>query len=172
MLVRRLDPALPLPRPALPGDAAADLSLTADLSLPPGERATVGTGIALALPSGYAGFVLPRSGLAARHGLTVVNAPGTVDAGYRGEIKVTVLNTDTTETVRLPRGSRIAQLLVLPVPAVRLVEVATLPGAARAERGFGSTGTSAPVAAEAPPTAGGPPTTADGRITDDVPGVR
>ena len=140
MLVRRLDPGVPPPQPALPGDAAADLTLTADTELAPGQRATVGTGIALALPAGYAAFVLPRSGLAARHGLTVVNAPGTVDAGYRGEIRVTLLNTDLTGHVRLSRGSRIAQLVVSRVVPVKLTESEELPSTDRGAGGFGHTG--------------------------------
>src|SRR6202020_3096849 len=102
------DPAVPLPSYAKPGDAGVDLAAAEDVDLAPGERAVVRTGIAIALPDGYAGFVHPRSGLAARHGITLVNAPGTADAGYRGEIKVTLLNTDTERPVRLQRGDRIA----------------------------------------------------------------
>jgi dUTP pyrophosphatase len=141
VLLRRLDPDVPVPAAAHPGDAGVDLVTTDALELAPGQRATVGTGIALALPDGFAAFVLPRSGLAARSGLTIVNAPGTVDAGYRGEVRVTLLNTDDRVTVRLERGDRIAQLIVLPVPRIRFVEVATLPGSVRGEAGFGSTGT-------------------------------
>ena len=141
VLLRRLDMGVDVPAPAMPGDAGVDLVTTTDIELAPGQRATVGTGLAVALPAGYAAFVVPRSGLAARAGLTVVNAPGTVDAGYRGEIRVTLLNTDRDETLRLQRGDRVAQLVVMPVPAVRFVEVATLPGSQRGERGFGSTGT-------------------------------
>lgn len=136
----RLDPQLPVPGYGHPGDAGADLCTAVDVVLAPGERRTVPTGVALALPVGYAGFVHPRSGLAARHGLTIVNAPGTVDAGYRGEIKVTLLNTDAAEPVRLTRGDRIAQLVVQQVEQVRFVEVDQLPGSARGAGGFGSTG--------------------------------
>lgn len=140
VLLRRLGPGTEVPRRARPGDAAADLSTREDVLLGPGERATVGTGVAIALPAGYAAFVLPRSGLAARHGVTVLNSPGTVDAGYRGEVRVTLLNTDTSHEVQLHAGDRVAQLLVLPVPAVRFVEVETLPGSDRGDDGFGSTG--------------------------------
>lgn len=142
VLLRRLDAGTAVPGRARPGDAAADLSTREDVLLGPGERATVGTGVAIALPAGYAAFVLPRSGLAARHGVTVLNSPGTVDAGYRGEVRVTLLNTDTSHEVRLHAGDRVAQLLVLPVPAVRFVEVETLPGSDRGDGGFGSTGSS------------------------------
>src|SRR6202046_3144791 len=112
VLIKRLDPELPLPARAHPGDAGADLVTAVDVELGPGERAVVPTGVAIALPDGYAAFVHPRSGLAAEYGVTIVNTPGTVDAGYRGEIKVTLLNTDTRDTVRLRRGDRIAQLVV------------------------------------------------------------
>lgn len=125
---------------ARPGDAGADLVSAEDLVLRPGERALVGTGVRIALPEGYAAFVVPRSGLAARHGITIVNAPGTVDAGYRGEIKVALLNTDATEEYRIARGDRIAQLIVLPVPQARFVPVDDLPDSDRGEGGFGSTG--------------------------------
>jgi dUTP pyrophosphatase len=138
--LQRLDPQLPAPGYAHPGDAGADLLTTVDLALAPGERATVSTGVAIALPAGYAGFVHPRSGLAARNGVTVVNAPGTVDAGYRGEIQVTLLNTDAATTVHLRRGDRIAQLVVQKVSRARFVEVERLPGSARGAGGFGSTG--------------------------------
>lgn len=146
VLVRRLpgSPDVPLPQRARPGDAGLDLVTTDEVVLGPGERRTVGTGIALALPAGCAAFVLPRSGLAARHGVTVLNAPGTVDAGYRGEVRVTLLNTDRDETVRLSPGDRVAQLVVLALPSVRLVEVGRLPGSERGEGGFGSTGTTTP----------------------------
>jgi dUTP pyrophosphatase len=140
VLVRRLDPALPLPAYAHPGDAGADVVSAVDVELAPGQRAVVPTGIALAVPDGYAAFVHPRSGLAARLGLALVNAPGTVDAGYRGELKVVVVNLDPTEPIRLHRGDRIAQLVVQPVERVRFEEVVTLPESARAEGGFGSTG--------------------------------
>lgn len=140
VLVRRLAD-VPMPTPARPGDAGLDLVTTDDVELPPGGRRTVGTGLAVALPAGCAAFVLPRSGLAARHGVTVLNAPGTVDAGYRGEVRVTLLNTDPTTAVRLAAGERIAQLVVLELPGVRLVEVDLLPGSDRGDAGFGSTGT-------------------------------
>jgi len=138
--VLRLDPGLPLPAYAHPGDAGADLVAAADVVLPPGGRATVGTGMAIAVPDGYAGFVHPRSGLASRHGITVVNAPGTVDAGYRGEVRVVLLNTDPAEPFTVRRGDRIAQLVVQPVTHVRFLEVAELPATPRGEGGFGSTG--------------------------------
>jgi dUTP pyrophosphatase len=138
--VRRLDPDLPLPAYAHPGDAGADLRAAADVVLPPGGRATIGTGVAVAVPDGHAAFVHPRSGLASRHGITLVNAPGTVDAGYRGEVRVVLLNTDPTEPFTVRRGDRIAQLVVQPVTRVRFVEVAELPGSPRGEGGFGSTG--------------------------------
>lgn len=140
VLVRRLTD-VPMPAPARPGDAGLDLVTTEDVELPPGARRTVGTGLAVALPAGCAAFVLPRSGLAATHGVTVLNAPGTVDAGYRGEVRVTLLNTDTTRPVRLVAGERIAQLVVMELPGVRLVEVDRLPRSDRGEAGFGSTGT-------------------------------
>ena len=140
LLVQRLDPELPLPSYSHPGDAGADLVSREDLTLAPGARATVPTGIAIALPDGYAAFVHPRSGLAARHGVTIVNAPGTVDAGYRGEIKVTLLNTDTAQAVDIHRGDRIAQLVIQRVQRAELVEVEHLPGSDRGTGGFGSTG--------------------------------
>lgn len=142
VLLRRLGD-VPLPARARPGDAGLDLVCTEDVELPPGGRRTVGTGVALALPAGTVAFVLPRSGLAARHGVTVLNAPGTVDAGYRGEVRVTLLNTDTRTPVRLRAGDRVAQLVVTALPTVRLVEVERLPGSARGDGGFGSTGTAA-----------------------------
>ena len=138
--VRRLDPGLPLPAYAHPGDAGADLRAADDVVLPPGGRATVGTGIAVAVPDGYAAFVHPRSGLASRHGITVANAPGTVDAGYRGEVRVVLLNTDPAEPFTVRRGDRIAQLVVQPVTQVRFLDVAELPPTPRGEGGFGSTG--------------------------------
>ncbi|MEC3894501.1 MULTISPECIES: dUTP diphosphatase [Nocardiopsis] len=138
--VRRLDPGLPLPAYAHPGDAGADLYTAVDVVLEPGERETVPTGLAIALPEGYAAFVHPRSGLAARSGLTIVNAPGTVDAGYRGEIRVTLLNTDPRTPVELSRGDRIAQLVIQRVERAEFVEADTLPDSARGSGGFGSTG--------------------------------
>jgi dUTP diphosphatase len=140
VLITRLDPAVPLPAYARPGDAGADLVAAEDIDLAPGERATVRTGIAIALPEGYAGFVHPRSGLAAKHGITLVNAPGTIDAGYRGEIKVILLNTDLVRAASLRRGDRIAQLVVQRVENVAFREVPVLPESARGDNGFGSTG--------------------------------
>ena len=140
VLLRRLDPGVPVPVPASPGDAGVDLVSTIDIDLAPGQRALVPTGIAIALPAGWAGFVHPRSGLAWRHGVTVVNAPGTVDAGYRGEIQVNLLNTDREQPVSIRRGDRIAQLVVQQVAVPRFVEVEHLPGSARGEGGHGSTG--------------------------------
>lgn len=141
VLIRRLDPALPLPAVARAGDAGTDLLAARDVELGPGERVLVPTGVAIALPDGYAAFVHPRSGLAARYGVTVVNAPGTVDAGYRGEIQVPLLNTDPVRAVRFQRGDRIAQLVVQRVERVVFHEVRALPGSARGDGGFGSTGT-------------------------------
>ena len=140
VLLQRLDPDLPAPTYARDGDAGADLVTAVDVELAPGQRTTVPTGVAVALPEGWAGFVHPRSGLAARHGLTIVNAPGTVDAGYRGEIKVVLLNTDATQTLVLRRGDRIAQLVVQPVARARFDEVDQLPGSVRGAGGLGSTG--------------------------------
>jgi dUTP pyrophosphatase len=140
VLVRRLDPELPLPSYAHPGDAGADLVAAVDVVLAPGERAVVPTGVAIALPPGCAAFVHPRSGLAARAGLGLVNAPGTIDEGYRGEIKVIVVNLDPREPIKLRRGDRIAQLVVQRVERVTFTEVGELPESARAEGGFGSTG--------------------------------
>jgi dUTP pyrophosphatase len=140
VLIQRLDPGVSTPVYAHPGDAGADLVATEDVELAPGERVMVPTGLAIALPDGYAAFVHPRSGLATRLGVTIVNAPGTVDAGYRGEIKVTLLNTDIRDTVRLQRGDRIAQLVIQRVERAVFHEVETLPGSARGDGGFGSTG--------------------------------
>ncbi|NUP03495.1 MAG: dUTP diphosphatase [Nonomuraea sp.] len=140
VLIQRLDTGLPLPSYAHPGDAGADLYAAEDVELLPGERAVVGTGVAIALPDGYAAFVHPRSGLAARHGVTLVNAPGTVDAGYRGEIKVTLINTDAKEPFRLQRGDRVAQLVVQRVERAAFYEAERLPGSVRGANGFGSTG--------------------------------
>lgn len=125
---------------AHPGDAGADLVSSESLRLEPGARALVGTGVRIALPDGYAAFVVPRSGLSAKHGITIVNAPGTIDAGYRGEIKVALLNTDAHEAYDITAGDRIAQLIVMPVPRVRFLPVDDLPDTARGEGGFGSTG--------------------------------
>ena len=136
----RLDPGLPAPAYAQSGDAGADLRAAHDAVLAPGERALVGTGVAIALPVGYAGFVHPRSGLAARVGLSIVNAPGTVDAGYRGEIRVCLVNLDPREPVRVARGDRIAQLVVQRVEQARFVETDVLPPSDRGTGGYGSTG--------------------------------
>jgi len=136
----RLDPDLPIPSYAHPGDAGADLLAAVDVTLAPGERAVVPTGVAIALPEGYAGFVHPRSGLAARAGLALVNAPGTIDSGYRGEIKVIVVNLDRSEPIELRRGDRIAQLVIQRVERAEFTVVPTLPESVRAGGGFGSTG--------------------------------
>jgi len=138
--IRRLDSELPLPGYAHPGDAGLDLCSRQDVTLGPGERAVVPTGVAVALPPGCVGLVHPRSGLAARHGIALVNAPGTVDGGYRGEIKVILVNLDPAEPVHLARGDRIAQLLVQRVETVCVEEVPDLDATARGAAGFGSTG--------------------------------
>ena len=129
-----------IPSYAHPGDAGADLHAAESLTLAPGQRATVGTGVSIALPDGYVAFVVPRSGLAFKHGITIVNAPGTVDAGYRGEIKVSLLNTDTESAFESAEGDRIAQLIVMPVSRAEFIPVSNLPGSHRGEGGFGSTG--------------------------------
>jgi len=129
-----------LPAYAHPGDAGADLHSSERVVLEPGARATVATGVAIALPDGYVAFVVPRSGLAFKHGITIVNAPGTVDAGYRGEIKVALLNTDADAAYTIEPGDRIAQIVVMPVSRARFVEVERLPGSLRGDGGFGSTG--------------------------------
>jgi dUTP pyrophosphatase len=138
--IRRLDPEVPLPSYAHPDDAGCDLVTTVDVELAPGERALLPTGLAIALPSGYAAFVHPRSGLAAHHGVGLVNAPGTIDAGYRGEIKVVLVNHDPRETVRLRRLDRIAQLVVQRVEQVAWQEADELSDTARGTGGHGSTG--------------------------------
>ena len=140
IVIRRLDPGLPLPSYAHPGDAGADLYLREDVTLAPEERKVVGTGVAIALPDGYAAFVHPRSGLAARHGVTIVNAPGTVDAGYRGEIMLILRNSDPREPVALRRGDRVAQLVIQRVERAAFREVDELPASERGEGGHGSTG--------------------------------
>lgn len=127
-----------VPERAYAGDAGVDLAACEPLTLAPGERALVPTGLAVAIPEGYAGFVQPRSGLAARHGVTIVNAPGLIDSGYRGEIQVVLLNTDRETTFSAEAGERIAQLVILPVPEVALKEVEELPPSERGVRGFGS----------------------------------
>ena len=138
--VVRLDADLPLPAYAHPGDAGADLLTTVDVTLAPGERALVPTGVAIALPDGYVALVHPRSGLAARHGLSIVNTPGTIDAGYRGEIKVLLVNHDPASPIELRRGDRIAQLVVQRFERARFVEVDELPDSVRGAGGYGSTG--------------------------------
>lgn len=140
VLVTRLDAGVPLPAYAHPGDAGADLVTTVDVRLAPGERALVPTGIAVALPPGYAAFVHPRSGLAARCGLSIVNTPGTIDAGYRGEISVLLVNHDPADPIELRRGDRIAQLVVQAVEQADFAVVDTLPGSVRGGGGYGSTG--------------------------------
>jgi len=128
------------PAYAHPGDAGADLHSAEALTIAPGRRATVGTGVSIALPDGYVAFVVPRSGLASKRGITIVNSPGTVDAGYRGELRVTLLNTDLDEPFEIAVGDRIAQLIVMPVSRAEFIRVETLPGSHRGEGGFGSTG--------------------------------
>jgi dUTP pyrophosphatase len=138
LAIRRLREDAIIPERAYAGDAGLDLAACERVELAPGQRATVGTGLAVAIPDGFAGFVQPRSGLAARHGITIVNTPGLVDSGYRGELRVILLNTDTTETFVVERGMRIAQLVVVPTPTFELLEVDELPESERGVRGFGS----------------------------------
>ena len=138
--VHRLDPKLPIPSSAHPGDAGLDLFAAEDVLLAPGERAAVATGIAVAIPDGYAGFVHARSGRVLKQGLTVVNAPGLIDSGYRGEIKVILINLDSSEDIHIKREEKIAQLVVQQVSAVELIEVDELPATERGQGGFGSTG--------------------------------
>ncbi len=140
ILIHRLDPVAPIPAYAHLGDAGADLATTHDVQIGPGERALVSTGIAIAVPDGFAAFVHPRSGLAAKHGLSVVNTPGTIDAGYRGEIKVLLINHDLHEPIALTRGDRVAQLVVQRVEHANMIEVDHLPDSARGIDGYGSTG--------------------------------
>ena len=142
VLIQRLDPDVPLPTYAHPGDAGADLVSTQDVTLAPGERAAVPTGIAIALPAGYVGLIHPRSGLALKHGVSMVNAPGTIDAGYRGEIKVLLVNHDGKSSFVIQRGDRIAQLVIQRVERGLFHEVRQLPGSDRGDGGFGSTGIS------------------------------
>jgi dUTP pyrophosphatase len=142
VLITRLDPELPLPRYAKGGDAGADIVSRIDITLAPGERALVPTGIAIALPDGYVALVHPRSGLAIKHGVTMVNSPGTVDAGFRGELQVILINHDRSESVSFKRGDRIAQLVIQKVERAEFVEVHELPGSGRGTGGFGSTGRS------------------------------
>lgn len=152
VLVRRHDDAVPLPGYAHPGDAGADLVTTVDVTLAPGERVKVPTGVSFALPDGYVALIHPRSGLAAEHGVSIVNAPGTVDAGFRGEIQVLLVNLDASRPVRLHRGDRIAQVVFQQVERARFVEVERLPGSARGVGGYGSTGGVAGAAAMDPIT--------------------
>ena len=140
LLIHQLDPELPLPRFAKPGDAGADLYARIDLTLAPGERALMPTGIAIALPPGFAAFIHPRSGLAIRDGLSMVNAPGTVDASYRGEIQVILVNMDRTNPISIKRGDRVAQIIIQRIENVNFVPVSQLPGTERGSGGFGSTG--------------------------------
>lgn len=144
VLITRLDPDLPLPQYAKPGDAGADIVSRVDITLKPGERALVPTGIAIALPDGYVALIHPRSGLAIKHGVTMVNSPGTVDAGYRGELQIILINHDRTESVTFKRGDRIAQLIVQQVERAEFVEVSELPGSGRGKGGFGSSGITSP----------------------------
>lgn len=141
VLVTRLDPSVPLPKYGKPGDAGADIATRIDFTIEPGERMLVPTGLSIALPFGYAAFVHPRSGLAIKHGISMVNTPGTVDAGYRGELQVILINHDLHEAVSFKKGERIAQLVIQKVEDAVFIEVSELPGSARAEGGFGSTGT-------------------------------
>jgi dUTP pyrophosphatase len=142
VLITRLDPSIPLPAYAKGGDAGADIVTRVDVTLQPGERALVPTGIAIALPDGYVALVHPRSGLAIKHGVTMVNAPGTVDAGYRGELQCIMINHDPKETITFHKGDRIAQLVIQKVERAEFVEVKDLPGSGRGTGGFGSTGKS------------------------------
>ena len=138
--IKKLDTGLPTPRYANPGDAGLDLYAAEDVVLQPGRRAMIATGIAVAIPQGFAGFVQPRSGLAARQGLSIVNTPGLIDSGYRGEIKVIAINTDVDDAITIKRGDRVAQLVIQEVPTVSIVEVDELDETERAAGGFGSTG--------------------------------
>lgn len=140
VLITRLDPELPIPSYAKAGDAGADLLARIDARIEPGERALIPTGIAIALPPGYVALVHPRSGLALKDGITLANSPGTIDASYRGEIKVILINLDKNNAVEIKRGDRIAQLLIQQVEVAEFVEVNSLPGSARSSGGFGSTG--------------------------------
>ena len=140
VLITRLDPDLPLPRFAKGGDAGADVYSRIDISIAPGERALVPTGISIALPQGFAAFAHPRSGLAVKHGISMVNAPGTIDAGFRGELQIILINHDPKEIFSIKRGDRIAQLVFQRVENPEFVEVEELPGSGRGQEGFGSTG--------------------------------
>ena len=140
VLIKRLDPSVPLPYYAKGGDAGADLVTAKDFTLAPGERSLIPTGISIALPDGYVALVHPRSGLAIKHGVTLVNTPGTVDAGYRGEIACILINHDPKESVSFKKGDRIAQLVIQQVERAEFIEVEELPGSGRGSDGFGSTG--------------------------------
>lgn len=142
VLITRLDPSVPLPAYAKGGDAGADIVTRVDVTLQPGERALVPTGISIALPDGYVALVHPRSGLAIKHGVTMVNAPGTVDAGYRGELQCIMINHDPNEAITFHKGDRIAQLVIQKVERAEFIEVEELPGSGRGTGGFGSTGKS------------------------------
>jgi dUTP pyrophosphatase len=140
VLITRLDESVPMPTYAKPGDAGADLTTRVDVTLQPGERALVPTGISIALPNGYVALVHPRSGLAIKHGVTMLNAPGTVDAGFRGELQVILINHDPKEAISFKKGDRIAQLIIQQVERADFIEVQSLPGSDRGAGGFGSTG--------------------------------
>jgi dUTP pyrophosphatase len=140
VLITRLDESVPVPRYAKPGDAGADICTRIDLAIEPGERVLAPTGLSIALPVGYAAFVHPRSGLAIKHGVSMVNTPGTVDAGYRGELQIILINHDLREAISFKKGDRIAQLVIQKVERAEFVEVETLPGTDRGSGGFGSTG--------------------------------
>jgi len=140
VLIKRLDPGVPLPKYSKGGDAGADIVTRVDLTLEPGERALAPTGIAIALPNGYAAFAHPRSGLAIKHGVSMVNTPGTIDAGFRGELQIILINLDPRESITFKRGDRIAQLVFQKVEHADFVEVEELPGSGRSNGGFGSTG--------------------------------
>ena len=172
VLITLLDTAASIPAYANPGDAGADLTSVVDLTIAPGQRVKVPTGLAIALPDGFAAFVHPRSGLAAKHGVTIVNAPGTIDAGYRGEIQVLLINTDPHEPMHIARGDRIAQLVIQRVEKARFIQAEHLPGSHRGAGGFGSTGVRAldagPVQAD-PAQAG--PAQADALGADMVAGT-
>jgi dUTP pyrophosphatase len=142
VLIQRLDESVPMPKYAKPGDAGADLATRVDVTLQPGERALVPTGISLALPNGYVALVHPRSGLALKHGVSIVNTPGTVDAAYRGELQVILINHDQKDAISFKKGDRIAQLVIQQVEAAEFIEVDSLPGSDRGSGGFGSTGKS------------------------------
>ena len=140
VLITRLDESVPVPRYAKPGDAGADICTRIDLTIDPGERVLAPTGLSIALPNGYAAFVHPRSGLAIKHGVSMVNTPGTVDAGYRGELQIILINHDLREPISFKKGDRIAQLVIQKVERAEFIEVETLPGTDRGSGGFGSTG--------------------------------